>query len=121
MSTLQPLNPDINLDVIRAPAVVSAKRTDSFDREVQELEKDRKKLLNLELKQKIGARQAYTLAIFGLATAWIIGIYLLLVFEGFAFHCFHLDNSVLLAAIGSTTANVIALLFIIVKFLFTEK
>ena len=43
------------------------------------------------------------------------------VFEGFAFHCFHLDNSVLLAAIGSTTANVIALLFIIVKFLFTEK
>ena len=122
MSTLQPIDPEaVNLGIIKAPAVVSAKPSETYDREIRELESQRKRLHNLELKQKIGARRLYVLAIFVMVVAWIVGIYVLLVMEGFNFRGFNLSSNLLLAAIGSTTANVLALLFMIVKFLFSEK
>src|SRR5438132_420315 len=99
----------VNLDVIKAPAVVSAKKTESYDREIRELEKDRNRLRNLELKQKIGARRVYVFAIFAMVSLWIAGIYALLILQGFQFYRFHLSDGIVLAAIGSTTANVLAL------------
>jgi uncharacterized membrane protein len=69
-------------------------------------------------KQNIGLRRFFARTIFGLVVLWLVLVYVMLFFQGFSFHGFHLSDSVLIAAIGSTTANVIALLVIVLKYLF---
>jgi hypothetical protein len=103
-------------DLISAPEIVSAK-PDKFTKD--ELAEERN-IRNLLLRQLLGHRRWYALGIFFLVVIWLIGIFVLLVCEGFGWKKFHLDDSVLLAAIGSTTANIIGVLLIIVKFIFSD-
>lgn len=85
-----------------------------------ELEDEEKGIRNALLRQLLVYRGAYAFGIFILVVLWLIGIFFLIVWEGFSWRHFHLDDSVLLAAIGSTTANIIGLLLIIVKFIFAD-
>lgn len=122
MSSLQPIDPEsIDLNVIKAPAVVSARHSEPYDREIKEYQSARNKLRNRELEQKIAARGLYVSTVFWMVAIWIGLIYVLLILEGFGIRGFRLPDNVLLAAIGSTTANVLALLYMIVKFLFSEE
>src|ERR1700733_5276177 len=75
-----------------------------------ELEAEEKGIRNALLRQLLRYRGVYALAVFGLVVLWLIGVFFLLVWQGFSWKGFHLDDSVLLAAIGSTTANIIGLL-----------
>src|SRR6267378_2662652 len=92
----------INLDAIQAPEVIS---NEPDKQSKLELDDERRRLENVGLAQDIRARRKYAFRVFLLVIGWIIGIYLLLVFQGFRFHSFHLSDNILLAAIGSTTAN----------------
>jgi len=85
-----------------------------------ELDFEEKRIRNLLLRQLLGHRKGYALGIFSLVIFWLIGIFALLVLQGFGAWGFHLDSSILLAAIGSTTANIIGVLLIIVKFIFSD-
>jgi hypothetical protein len=108
----------INLDAIQAPKVIS---NEPDTQSKLELDDERRKLENAGLAQDITARRKYAFRVFLLVIGWIIGIYLLLVFQGFGFRSFHLSDNILLAAIGSTTANIIGILLIIVKYLFSGR
>ena len=110
----------INLDAIQAPKVIS-NEPDTQSKLELELDDERRKLENVGLAQDITARRKYAFRVFLLVIGWIIGIYLLLVFQGFGFRSFHLSDNILLAAIGSTTANIIGILLIIVKYLFSGR
>jgi hypothetical protein len=110
------LNPD--LELIKAPPVVSAE-PDKLSKE--ELEIQHKHLENVGFAQDIQARKKYAFRIFLLVLFWLLGVYAILIFEGFRLREFHLPDNVLLAAIGSTTANIIAILVIVVKYLFPDK
>ena len=71
--------------------------------------------------QDTSERKKYAKRAFGLTCIWISGIYILLVLQGFTYKGFHLSESVLLAAIGSTTANVIGVFLIVTRYFFPNK
>lgn len=72
-------------------------------------------------RQDTGERKKYAKKIFSLTCLWVVGIYVLLLFEGFAYRGFKLSESVMLAAIGSTTANIIGVFLIVTRYFFPKK
>jgi len=108
----------VNLDLIKAPEVVRNK-PDKLSKE--ELELEEKELLNTELAQNIKARKRYASAVFILVISWVTLVFALLIFQGFGFRGFHLSDNVLLGAIGSTTADIIGILLIVIRYLFPGK
>lgn len=91
------------------------------------------------LKQDIKARKRYARCIFRLIVWWLVAIFLLLLLQGFLSgnkievlwppplnwwktHIgFRLADSVLLALIGGTTANVLGIFVLVVRYLFPGK
>jgi multidrug efflux pump subunit AcrB len=74
-------------------------------------------------KQDIDERKKYALCFFVLSCGWLTLITLILLLQGFGSFAFFkrpfkLDTSVVLAVIGSTTANVLWILYIVAKYLF---
>lgn len=109
------LNPD--LEKIKAPAAVSD-RPDVLTQ--AELEIAERRLHNVDLEQIIKQRKTYALWVFVLVVCWLIGIYAILILQGFHARGFELTEKVLIASIASTTANIIGILVIIVKYLFAQ-
>ena len=104
-------SPKVDLDLIKAPEVVSNK-PDKLTREELEIQ---------ELAGNITARKRYARGIFILVISWITAVLVLLFFQGFQIYGFHLSDSVLLGALGSTTANIIGVLIIVIRYLFPSK
>jgi hypothetical protein len=110
--------PSVDLDAIAAPAFAPADADYESQIEHDKLDREHKTLQNRAFAQNISLRGKYAALIFGLTFLWLAGVYLMLLFEGFHFHGFNLTEKEVLAAITSTTANVIAVLVIVVKYLF---
>lgn len=72
-------------------------------------------------KSDTGARKEYAKRIFGLTCIWVGGIYILLLLQGFGTNGFRLSDNVLLAAIGSTTANIVGVFLIVTRYFFPKK
>jgi hypothetical protein len=118
-----PVNPQLPVDpadlaLITAPQVVPARPDAESKKELDEYDKEAKHLQNIGLDQDIRARKKYAFRIFLLVAFWITAVLAILILQGFCFHEFHLSDNVLLAAIGSTTANIIGMLLIVIKYLF---
>lgn len=74
------------------------------------------------LKQDIKERKVYAGRIFSLLSIWLIGMFLLLLLQGFGKHLgFILGENVLMAAIGGTTINVIGIFLVVVRYLFPQR
>ena len=74
------------------------------------------------LEQDIEERAKYSLRIFVLCCIWVFGIFALLVAQGLSWKTrFSLSEPILLAAIGSTTANIIAVFVIVARYLFPDR
>jgi len=101
----------VDLDLIKAPEVVSNK-PDKLTREELEIE---------ELAGNIKARKRYARGIFILVILWITAVLVILFLQGFHVGGFQLDDSVLLGALGTTTANIIGVLIIVIRYLFPSK
>lgn len=71
-------------------------------------------------RQDTKERKKYATRIYWICVGWVGGIFTLLLLNGFGWH-FHLSDSVLLAAIGSTTASILGIFYIVVKYLFQRK
>lgn len=91
--------------------------------EKQRLENERLRTELGSLRQDIRARRIYAALFYGLASAWVAVISLLLFFQGFGSgHLrFRLSDSVLLAAIGSTTANIVGIIYLVANYLFPAQ
>jgi hypothetical protein len=73
-------------------------------------------------RQDTEARKSYARRIFTLTCFWVAGIYILLLLQGFGRAInFSLGDNILLAAIGSTTANIIGVFFIVTRYFFPKK
>ena len=69
-------------------------------------------------------RRKYAHRIFVLCCSWVCAIFILLMFAGFGSYAhfrFYLSEPVILAAIGSTTVNIIGVFLIVVRFIFHDK
>lgn len=116
-----PRNAASEVPLITAPAVVPSEPDKESRRELDELDREEKHLHNIGLDQDIRAQKKYAFRIFLLVAFWITAVLGILVLQGFVVRGFHLSDSVLLAAIGSTIANIIGILVIVVKYLIADK
>lgn len=75
------------------------------------------------LKQDLIERKNYARRIFTLICFWLGGMVLLLLLQGFlsVWGIFTLSESVILAAIGGTTVNVLGIFIIVVNYLFPKR
>ena len=74
------------------------------------------------LQQDIQERKKYAHRIFCLICSWLSAIFLLLILQGFGPHSrFKLSDSIVLAAIGSTTVNVLGIFYIVTHYLFPQR
>jgi len=75
------------------------------------------------LTQDKEERKKYAKRIFVLLSLWLGGVFVLLVLQGIGSprNWFQLDDSVLLAAIGGTTINVIGIFLVVARYLFPQR
>jgi hypothetical protein len=95
-------------------------------REEEDLEKQHTKALLQGLLQDINERKKYAKCFFILACCWLGAITGLLLLHGFGSFWFgrmpfKLPDSVLLAVIGSTTVNVLGILYVVANYLFPKR
>ena len=111
----------LTLDSISA-AIVDQASQDADDCTTQEQFLLLKQKAELDsFRQDTGERKKYAKNILFLTCIWVGGIYLLLLFQGFGYQGFRLSENVLLAAIGSTTANIIGVFLIVTRYFFPKK
>lgn len=93
----------------------------SQSREDMAMDVEREHSLNeRELLKKL--REPMVMFLWRLSVWWLVGCAVLLILKGFGqFTHFNLADSVLIAAITTTTANVLAMLVLVVKFVFPER
>ena len=78
----------------------------------------RANLENFDFSENIKARETLAGRLFWLTVAWVVAIFAVILFQGFWPAAFNLHDNVLIAFIGGTTANVIGLLTVVVKYFF---
>jgi hypothetical protein len=111
----------ILLDSIK-DAVVAAASDEPDDCTTQEQYDQARRREELESsKQDREERKKHADNIFILTCSWVVGIYLLLIFQGFQYNGFRLTDHVILAAIGSTTANIVGVFLIVTRYLFPKR
>jgi hypothetical protein len=121
--------PDSDLEKIESSGFEPATPDKTAELEKNELETDQeretKRLQNVALAQDIALRKQFAWDIFYLIVAWLILVFVVLGFQGFAVaildHRFRLSDSVLLALIGGTTVNVLGIFLIVVRYLFPTR
>ncbi len=72
-------------------------------------------------ERDIENRGKYTSRLYWLMLGWMTAVYVVIVLSGFAALGFKLSDTVLIALITGTTANVIGLFVIVARYLFTKK
>lgn len=82
---------------------------------------DRARLVGLI--QDIKERKIYARRAFCLVSAWLAGVFFLLLLQGFlsSSGVFDLADAVLLAVVGGTTLNVIGIFLVVARYLFPKR
>jgi hypothetical protein len=114
-----PVNPTLD-SIVPAPRDRSDRSELYLNLETKWVELERQKLLNEELSRNIQERSAWAKRVFALLIAWLITVIAVLFCQGFAQTKFHLDNSVLITFITTTTLNVVSLGYIVANYLFPK-
>jgi hypothetical protein len=94
--------------------------------EEDDLEKEHARAILRGVKQDIEERKKYAKCFFILACFWLAAITVLLLLQGFGSFWFGLmpfkvADTVLLAVIGSTTVNVLGILYVVANYLFPKR
>ena len=80
------------------------------------------RIRNDQLEQDLTERKQYAKKIYWLIVCWLFILGFIILLQGFLPEdIFFLSDSVLLALIGGTTANVLGMFFIVLKYLFPQN
>lgn len=71
--------------------------------------------------QDIGERKKYAICIFVLVAVWLALMGSIILLQGFTIYRFTLSENVLIAVVTTTTAGVVGLLLVVVKYLFPSQ
>ena len=115
-------SPSLNLSAINAALVqASSSSPDAQSREERDGYTRAMEEARLQsFTQDTAERKKYAPWIFWLVAGWISAIFIILLLAGFRPCGFLLSEKVLLVAIGSTTVNILGVLFIVVRYLFSR-
>lgn len=94
--------------------------------EEEDLQRQQARAVLRGLNQDIAERKKYAHFFFLLACSWLVAICVFLLLQGFGSvwfgrFPFKLSESVLLALIGSTTVNVLGILYVVANYLFPKR
>jgi hypothetical protein len=90
--------------------------------EEEDLDRQQQKAAIQGLVQDIDERKKYATYFFWLACSWLLTIILVVLLQGFGgFLEFRLSDNVVLALIGSTTVNVLGILYVVSNYLFPKR
>ena len=94
----------------------------------QELQNNELRRLNEDLKnlrQDRDERKSYASKLYWLVLTWLTLILLIIILQGLTLPnispSFHLDNTILITLITTTTANIAAFFLVVVRYLFRPK
>ncbi len=100
----------------------------AIQKEVHDLEKQRlflenrtRDLENEGHQQDTQERKRYAKRIFWMLCVWLSIVLTAILISGLTVLDFHLSDTILMALIGSTTANIAGFFFAVVKYLFPER
>ncbi len=79
-----------------------------------------KKLRNDIIEQDLKERKLYAHRIFSLIATWLSVLGIIIVLQGIIENGFNLSEPVLLAVVGGTTANVLGMFYVVLKYLFPK-
>src|SRR5579872_1576165 len=118
--------PRPTLDSIQAPVAPepdarSESEAKKLDLAAQENKIELLKAQVAGIKQDISERKVYANKIFVLISAWLIGVFVVILLCGMKCKCFTLSDSVILALIGGTTISVLGLFVIVANYLFPKR
>ncbi len=87
---------------------------------IKDIEKAAREIAIKRENSEIGLREKYERRIFWCVVIYVSIVLLVILMQGFGdvFKFFHLEAPVLIALLTTTTANILALLFLIIKYLF---
>ncbi len=83
--------------------------------------RESERLFRKSEEQNIDERKRYGSRLYWLIVSWLIGLIIIILIQGFDFTRFRLPTSVLLAFNTTTTAGVIGLLALVLKYLFSTS
>jgi hypothetical protein len=114
------------LDSITSSVVDAVSNEPDFNTKLEQskIEIDHHKAQVENFRQDMGQRKKYAKYIFVLTCVWVLGVYALMLLQGFGYfwkYAFHLTDSIVLAAIGSTTANIVGVFLIVTRYFFPKK
>lgn len=90
--------------------------------EEKEYEKAEKAARLKSLRQNIEERKEYAKKIYHLIVWWLVGVFVVLLLNGFGWLSgFELSDKVLITLIGGTTVNVLGIFAIVANYLFNKK
>lgn len=114
--------PKPDLSVVIAPPLIEDKADVRLaEEEIDFFEKERKKIDLKGLSDDQKARKQWGERVFWLLVAWLVTVLVSVSFQGFGWLHFHLSDSVLIALISTTTANVLSLGYIVANYLFPKR
>ena len=113
----------VDLTVIAAPADPTEAPDTKALQETKAYELAKKDVELEGLRQDLKERKDYAKKIYELIRWWLIGMFALLVAQGFLPETkwFNLGEAVIMAAIGGTTLNVLGIFIIVVNYLFPKR
>jgi hypothetical protein len=125
--------PDLNLDDVHviAPRGITSTASEDTSLETQSLEQAQLRVEVEKLraaldsfKQDVRQRKTFAPKLYLLTCCWLVSVMVILLIQGFSegrYHFFRLNDSVLIALLGTTTVNVVGLFYVVAKYLFPEK
>lgn len=107
---------------------IDDRKYDDIDKLIKEqelvklqLENDARKVENESESQNKQQRKDFAERIYSFAVIYMFGVFIILFLSGTETTNFKLSDNVLITLLGTTTANVIGILIIVVTYLFSRK
>ncbi|HEY6339009.1 MAG TPA: hypothetical protein VIW68_11010 [Candidatus Sulfotelmatobacter sp.] len=91
-----------------------------YELETQKFQLEKFKITIDALRRDVDHRDKWANRLFPVCAGWLIAVLIVLGLQGFHVAGFHLNDSVLIAFIGTTTADVLGLGYIVVNYLFPK-
>ena len=118
---MSPNQSSADLSVVTVPPLIDDPADERLAEEEHDwFDKERKWIQLKGLAQDQDARKKWGNRVFWLLVGWLVTVFAAFIFQGFGWFHFHVSDSVLIALISTTTANVLSLGYIVANYLFPK-
>jgi hypothetical protein len=119
---MSPSPHNLDLSSVTAPPLIEdAKDKRLAEEEYVQFEREKRRIEVASAAQDLADRTSWGRKVFWLLVVWLVLVVAAVTFQGFGWFRFHISDSVLIALISTTTANVLSLGYIVANYLFPKR